>query len=145
VSRRFEEATSKNAINSAAPVRAGVFATEAICDFAGVDQGAMCAVLCNKVFRMQSDPMSQVSVDLAIVGQVFRVSGEEPYGSARPWNSLAAVSTKVEGEHAAAPLRSLQYLGVTQSAHGVVITGTPVILHAQSGEIVVFRGTFIAL
>ena len=61
------------------------------------------------------------------------------------WNLLAAVATEVEGEHAAAPLRSLQYLRVTQRAHGVLITGTPVILHARSGEIVVFRGAFVAI
>src|SRR6185503_886873 len=59
--------------------------------------------------------------------------------------SLAAVLGQIEGENAFEALRTLQNLRVTQCAPSIVVTGAPMLLHAEAREVVVLRMTLIVL
>src|SRR6516162_2818901 len=58
--------------------------------------------------------------------------------------SPIAVTGKVEDAELIAVAGALQYLGMAQRVHGVVVAGTPMLRHGQPGELIVFRVTFEA-
>src|SRR6185312_5448429 len=58
--------------------------------------------------------------------------------------SSIAVMAKVEGGHLLAIASPLEHLGMAQRAHHVAIPSTPMLLHRQAREFVVFRVAFVA-
>src|SRR4029078_9045703 len=59
----------------------------------------------------------------------------------RSWCSplFSAVVMQVESEDAVRGLGPPQYLRVTQSTHGIVVAGAPMLLHAPARKFVIFR------
>src|SRR3977135_1237320 len=59
--------------------------------------------------------------------------------------SFAASVGEVEGEHTFQMARPLKHLLMPQRANGVVVSSAPVILHRETGELVVLRVAFVVL
>ena len=57
---------------------------------------------------------------------------------------LIAVTGKVEDGELVAVAGALEHLGMAQCTHGVVVARTPMLLHGQPRELIVFRVTFEA-
>jgi hypothetical protein len=58
---------------------------------------------------------------------------------------FTSVGGEIESEDALVVCRTFQYLAMTQRAARIVVPGTPMLLHAQSRELVVLGMTFIVL
>src|SRR6516162_4564358 len=60
------------------------------------------------------------------------------------WRRLvASVNSKIEGEDAIHSDRPLQYLGMPQRAHRIVVAGAPMLLHCAPREFKVLRRSFV--
>src|ERR1700722_12691584 len=73
-------------------------------------------------------------------GEIGRLTGHTDMPRAANMSSLfAAVTREIEGEDAFAVGGALEDFRMAQGANGVVIAGTPVLLHAGAREVVVLR------
>src|SRR5262249_44092460 len=59
--------------------------------------------------------------------------------------SLSTVPVEIEDEDPVTATRPLEHFGMSQRAHCVVITGTPMVPHGQPRELVIFRLALVVL